>query len=68
MQIETKIPMPATRSRYPFKEMKVGESVFFPNAATGGKEYIAANMIGRNHGKKFSGRAVDGGLRIWRVE
>ena len=70
--IDKNIPVPETTAggrpaKYPFYKMVVGDSVFFKGAKTGGKEYLAAQAAGRNKGWKFSGRAVGGGLRIWRI-
>lgn len=74
MKIEKNIPLPTSRTRgrpakYPFKDMVVGDSVFFPGESTtpGNNVYVAAQMHARMNGKKFSGRTMDGGLRIWRV-
>ncbi len=72
MKIEKDIPIPKGEGRgrkphYPFGCMEVGDSVFFEGKNTGSKEYVAANALGAYHGKKFSGRTVDGGLRVWRV-
>ena len=54
--------------KYPFSKMEVGDSVFVEGAVMCGKEYQAASKVGAYKGWKFSGRTVDGGLRIWRVE
>lgn len=73
MKIEESVPMPQSRagrpSVYAFEKMKVGDSVFFEgeSISKGCKQYIAANMYGRNHGWSFKGRTIDGGVRIWRV-
>ena len=73
MIIETNVPVPTESGRgrraiYPFGDMNVGDSVFIEGQAVGGSAYAAACQHGRLHGKKFTGRTVDGGLRIWRVE
>lgn len=72
-EIESNIPFPkgtkpGKKAKYPFVDMNVGDSVFFEGARSGGKEYLAAMAVSRSHKKKFSGRSVDGGLRIWRIE
>lgn len=72
MDIESNVPMPTRRKnnpcKYPFGDMKVGDSVFFEGASTSSKEYVAAFLAGRRHGFRFCGRSMDGGLRIWRIE
>lgn len=71
-EIDKSIPIPAGgrggKSKYPFQEMEVGDSVFFPGSNTQGKEMIYAHNYARRNGKKFSGRSIDGGLRVWRVK
>ena len=55
---------------YPFKDMRVGDSVFFPDEPKGGRSNpaVAAKVYGAKYGKKFSARKMDGGVRIWRTE
>lgn len=68
--VEDGVPMPeraSARSKYPFAGMKVGASCFFAGERANGKAYRAAMAYGSSRGWKFSGRVVDGGLRIWRV-
>lgn len=68
-KIESGIPIPSKSgdSRYPFREMKVGDSFFVP-----GKK--AANLAGclgyyRTRYKiTLVTRTVDGGVRVWRTE
>lgn len=65
--------------KYPFEDMEVGDSFFYP--ATDGdsaRKRMAASTL--NYGKrrakwfpgeaprKYSIRSVEGGLRVWRVE
>lgn len=72
-KIDKSVPMPGISGitgrpeKYPFSQMEVGDSVFFDGVKVGGKEYVASQMSGRKNGWKFSGRSIDGGLRIWRV-
>jgi len=54
-------------TKYPFKQMEVGDSVFVDGQKTGGKAYLAAMATGRSQGLKFSGRNVENGIRIWRI-
>lgn len=74
MKIETGVKIPTTSSRkkysskYRFKDMNVGDSVFF--AVSGGSQSKPAKASyewGKRHGVVFLSRRVDGGVRIWRV-
>lgn len=73
-KISSEIPIPANvrkigkRESYDFGHMSVGDSIFFKGETTASKQMTAAYVYGRYNGKKFTGRTVDGGLRIWRVE
>lgn len=76
MRINKNIPIPAKSAvgrpaKYPFKNMEVGESIFFEGKKPGDNEYTAAILYGRYHNMKFSGRKyeLDGveGLMIWRI-
>lgn len=72
MIIETNVPMPKANgkgrpAKYPFGEMDIGDSVFIEGQAVGGSAYLSAMQHARLHSKKFTGRTVEGGLRIWRV-
>jgi len=70
MEIETGVPVPRQRriTKYPFGYMQVGESCFFPGQSTTDRAYRAAKTMGQRRGWVFTGRRVDGGIRIWRVE
>ena len=58
------------RSKYPFKDMEVGDSFFVPeDAATRAAIYLAAHKAEKEHaGKKFQATAVEGGMRVWRTQ
>lgn len=66
--IETGIPLPQKRESYEFASLCVGDSVFYEGQNSQGKAVKAAFSHGNYHGKKFSARTMDGGVRIWRVE
>lgn len=72
--IEKNVPIPKAmvsgnaKAKYPFVDMKPGDSVFFAGAKTKGKECSAAHSLGQIRGWKFCARSMDGGLRIWRTE
>lgn len=51
---------------YPWTRMDVGDSFFVPN----GKQSIISNCAGaaKKRGRgTFTTRAVDGGVRVWRI-
>ncbi len=67
-KIEKNIPVPAPMSgtKYPFKNMEIGDSFFIPfervaTTKVAGYKYAAAN------GVKISFRKVEGGARVWRI-
>jgi hypothetical protein len=69
--IEKQIPLPKRHqpSKYPWKQMEVGDSFF---VATDTKRKAIqfgamASDTGKRLGCKFATRQVDGGIRIWRV-
>lgn len=70
--ISDNIPVPPDcktgPDKYPFPQMEVGQSVFFEGARAGGKEYLAAQVVGYQKGWKFVSRKEGCGLRIWRAE
>ena len=69
-KIESNIPldiMAGARPKYPWRNMKVGDSVFFDGQNSQGNASVAAKMFGRMNGVKFASRSVDGGVRVWRI-
>lgn len=83
IKIEKNIPIPdkfrGANNKYPFKDMKVGDSFFIPFAGSGYKDIsILHNSINNarrlyvslNKEKEFvSSKTKDGtGLRIWRAK
>lgn len=61
------IPQPKGNRKYPWKEMKVGDS-FFLKGGGHSTIYPAASYAGTRNNKKFVVRAVEGGIRVWRIE
>jgi len=67
--IEKNIPhyKPRTTNKYPWREMKVGDSFFVPDSA------ISTNFhnLARSSGIKISARKVEqdgvAGYRVWRI-
>jgi hypothetical protein len=76
--IETDVPAPAGRSKYPFAEMDLGDSFFVPledeTVANRRAQSVRAQAgrFGKLNGVKFSIRTLDEdgqvGVRCWRVE
>lgn len=66
-EIEKNVPVPEERTRYPLGKMEVTDS-FLAMGKAAYSARSAAHKYGKNHGKKFKTRTVEGGMRIWRVE
>ncbi len=62
-------PRPLLQRRYPFKDMKVGDSIFVPNPTSSLRGYVCT--WSRDHGMKFASRRETvrrkNGLRFWRI-
>ena len=69
-QIESHIPAPkpAPYRRYPFAQMKPGDSVFFDGIDHDDNAVHAAKRYFKRTGKKMTARKENGGIRIWNVE
>jgi len=65
-KIEKNVPFPDSRVKYPFADMKPGDSVWIDDDSHRPK--VAAFSYARYHGWKVICRKQDGGFRIWRVE
>jgi hypothetical protein len=75
IKIETGIPIPSNvtrRSKYPFKEMNIGESFFLTDnidpEKTRKKVSAAATMFCYKKDCKFKTQTFETGVRVWRVE
>jgi hypothetical protein len=77
--IESGVPIPggySARQKYRWQDMKIEDSVFFKGDNTNErleKKIRGANQAymkahGRAKGEKFITRAVEGGVRVWRVK
>ena len=65
-KIETGFPIPVTsKAKYPWAEMKVGDSFFVPAKVPSDINVTGAIL---NTGFKFIRRSVDDGVRVWRVK
>ena len=71
LAIDDNIPIPEKRThKYPFGNMKVGQSFFAPNI---GRDYPLSSLGNKRfHPKKFRQSTVTEngvtGLRVWRIE
>lgn len=69
VKIENNVPVPTNwKATVPYQDMKVGDSIFINNGEF--SLSLSANMshYGKRHNMKFARRAVDGGIRIWRIK
>lgn len=71
-KIEKNIPPPVGRSRakYPFSEMKIGDSILDRSAQGIAASPVAnaARTYSNRSDRKFTARVVDDGVRVWRIE
>lgn len=66
MKVDKNVPLP---SKWPFKDMQVGDSFAVPEGVGRTTVSIAALRYGRKHGGKFTVRLMpDRSFRCWRVE
>jgi len=70
IDIEKDVPLPESKKKkWGFlKDLKVGDSFFYPLESTRSYVYMHAKSMSKYYGIKITGRTVNGGLRIWRVE
>jgi len=68
-KIESNIEIPESRTKYPFDDMEVGDSILFPKRKAADSARVAAVRFAQAHrpGWKFSLRTVEDGWRLWRV-
>ena len=50
--------------KYPWAQMKVGDSFFIPDR----EKPLTTTYAARKHNMKFTQRSMDGGIRIWRIK
>jgi len=73
-EIERDIPLPTERGKYPFREMEVGDSIFFGDKKQATSARVAAVRFGKalEPSWTFTLRITDqgadkAGWRLWRV-
>jgi len=66
MKVQKNIPLPR---KFPFADMKVGDSFAVPSDVKRVAVSVAAMRFGRKHGMKFTIRQLaDKTFRCWRIE
>ncbi len=70
--IEKNHPIPKGRAKYPLDQLEVGDSFFIPEVDKERHKNIRIYVSGwarrSKTGMKFTTRAVDDGIRVWRTE
>jgi len=62
-ELTSDVPLPESRGKYQFKNMKIGDSFFSYKLSA----RTAAMNFQKLHGVKFVSRREGDGIRIWRV-
>ena len=71
--IESGLPVPEKKKprgrprKYPFPQMKVGDSIYLEGAVRRGTEHRAAKKYAQDNDIVIATRVVPGGIRIWRI-
>jgi len=73
MKIDNQVPIPPlgevrdNRTKYPFREMEVGDSIFVDGEEDGYRAKAAAVMMTKRSRLTFKTQRENNGVRIWRV-
>ena len=69
IKVEPDVPLPDVpeRVRYPFADMRIGDSFLIRDESLVKNARSAAWMFGRRHGQEYSCRRVAEGWRVWRI-
>ena len=69
-KIDSGIQFPDLRSKYPFHDMEVGDSILFKDRPAADNARVSAMRYTKAHNPawKFSLRKVENGFRLWRVK
>ena len=70
-KIEKGVPIPLKKSRltkYPWKEMKVGNSFFVAASTPGRISSVCASRAKTHPGECYATRKEGDGVRVWRVK
>ena len=68
-QIESGVEMPMGRTKYPFADMRPGDSIRFGDEKRANSARVSAMRFSRTHAAawRFQLRRVENGWRLWRV-
>lgn len=74
-KVEKNIPVAEvkyTEEIYPFSSLEIGDSFFVPYDGNDPnyirrKVFSASCQAGKRHGKKYTGRKLEHGIRVWRI-
>lgn len=73
--VEEGVPIPEIKrgrrdytSKYPFRDLEVGESFFVPDRSKKASLGGYCTRMGNRLGRKFTLRVIENGVRVWRTE
>jgi len=68
-QIDSGVEMPMGRTKYPFSDMLLGDSILFTKFKQANSARVAALRFVRAHApeRRFQLRRVENGWRLWRM-
>lgn len=69
IRVDSDVPIPESRTRYPFPEMEPGDSFFLAERNMANSARVAAIRFTAKHRPdwKFQLRRTDTGWRLWRI-
>lgn len=72
-EIEKNVPLlekaAGRKAKYPLASMEVGDSFVVPLKYPKQRSPVhsVASIFGKKHGRKFTTRRIDNGVRVWRI-
>lgn len=69
IRIDTNVDLPQSRTKYPFADMQVGDSILFKDERQATSARVAAVRYAQRHEPDctYTLRKVEDGWRLWRV-
>ena len=69
-KVDTDVKYPKMRTKYPFHDMGVGDSILFVDRPDADKARVSGMRWAKAHELdwKFSLRTVENGWRLWRIK